>query len=94
MIKACVIGLSKIGQIHCENLLKMRKTQLSFVYDKNSKLCKKYSKKYKCKTSKNFNKILKYKDIKLFLNLDNSIIIRIRKSNNTKININFLLKMI
>ena len=67
MIKACVIGLSKIGQIHCENLLKMKKTQLSFVYDKNSELCKKYSKKYKCKTSKNFNKILKYKDVKLFI---------------------------
>ena len=39
MIQACVIGLSKIGQIHCKNLIKIKKTHLSYIYDKNQKLC-------------------------------------------------------
>ena len=38
MIQACVIGLSKIGQIHCKNLIKIKKTQLTYIYDKNQKL--------------------------------------------------------
>ena len=37
---------------------------------------------------------LEDKDIKLFLNLNASIINRIRKSNRTKVKINFLLKKI
>ena len=41
MIKSCVIGLSKIGQIHCNNLKKIKNTSLNFVYDKNSTLRKK-----------------------------------------------------
>ena len=40
MIKSCVIGLSKIGQIHCNNLKKLKKTSLNFVYDKNLTLRK------------------------------------------------------
>ncbi len=67
MIKSCVIGLSKIGQIHCSNLKKIKKTKLSYVYDKNQNLRKKISQKYKCSTENNFNKILKDKSIKLFV---------------------------
>ena len=67
MTKACVIGLSKIGQIHCKNLIKIKKTYLSYIYDKNQKLCKKFSKKFKCQSSNNFNKILNQKNIKLFV---------------------------
>ena len=67
MIQACVIGLSKIGQIHCKNLIKIKKTQLTYIYDKNYKLCKKYSKKFKCQTSNNFNKILNQTNIDLFV---------------------------
>ena len=44
MIKSCVIGLSTIGQIHCESLLKLKKTSLSYVFDKNYKLSRKISK--------------------------------------------------
>ena len=67
MIKSCVIGLSKVGKIHCENLLKIRKTSLSYIFDKDYNLSRKLSKKFKCNTSKNFNKILYKKDIKLFI---------------------------
>ena len=67
MIKSCVIGLSKIGQIHCNNLKKIKNTSLSFVYDKNSTLRKKTAKRFKCKTSNNFEEILKNKEIKLFI---------------------------
>ena len=67
MIQACVIGLSKIGQIHCKNLIKIKKTQLSYIYDKNQKLCKNLSKKFKCRTSNNFNKILNQTNINLFV---------------------------
>ena len=28
MIQACVIGLSKIGQIHCKNLIKIKKSSI------------------------------------------------------------------
>ena len=67
MTKACVIGLSKIGLIHCKNLIKIKKTQLSYIYDKDQKLCKKYSKKFKCRTSNNFNKILNQTNLDLFV---------------------------
>ena len=67
MINSCVIGLSKIGQIHCKNLIKIKKTQLSYIYDKNQKLCKNLSKKFKCRTSNNFNKILNQTNINLFV---------------------------
>ena len=67
MIKSCVIGLSKIGQIHCNNLKKIKNTSLNFVYDKNSTLRKKTAKRFKCKTSNNFEEILKNKEIKLFI---------------------------
>ena len=49
MIQACVIGLSKIGQIHCKNLIKIKKTQLTYIYDKNQKLCKKILKNLNAK---------------------------------------------
>ena len=67
MIKSCVIGLSKIGQIHCNNLKKLKNTSLNFVYDKNSTLRKKTAKRFKCKTSNSFEEILKNKEIKLFI---------------------------
>ena len=67
MIKSCVIGLSKIGQIHCNNLKKIKNTSLNFVYDKNFTLRKKTAKRFKCKTSNNFEEILKDKEIKLFI---------------------------
>ena len=67
MIKSCVIGLSKIGQIHCNNLKKIKNTSLNFVYDKNLILREKTAKIFKCKTSNNFEEILKNKDIKLFI---------------------------
>ena len=67
MIKSCVIGLSKIGQIHCNNLKKIKNTSLNFVYDKNSTLRKKTAKRFKCETSNNFEEILKNKEIKLFI---------------------------
>ena len=67
MIKSCVIGLSKIGQIHCNNLKKIKNTSLNFVYDKNLTLRKKTAKRLKCQTSNNFEEILKNKEIKLFI---------------------------
>ena len=67
MIKSCVIGLSKVGKIHCESLLKIKKTSLDYIFDKNYNLSKKLSKKFKCNTSQNFNNILKKKDIELFV---------------------------
>ena len=67
MIKSCVIGLSKVGIIHCESLLKLRKTSLSYVYDKNYKLSKRLAKKFKCNTLRNFDSLLKKKDVKLFV---------------------------
>ena len=45
MIQACVIGLSKIGQIHCKNLIRIKKTSLRYVYDSNYNLSNKISKK-------------------------------------------------
>ena len=44
MINACVIGLSTIGLLHCRNLIKIKKTQLSHVFDYNSKLEIKFQK--------------------------------------------------
>ena len=35
---------SKIGQIHCSSLKKIKKTSLSYVFDKDKKLCKKIAK--------------------------------------------------
>ena len=67
MIKSCVIGLSKIGQIHCNNLKKIKNTSLNFVYDKNLSLRNKTAKRFKCQTSNNFEEILKNKEIKLFI---------------------------
>jgi len=67
MIKSCVIGLSKIGQIHCNNLKKLKNTSLNFVYDKNLALREKTAKRFKCKTSNSFEEILRNKEIKLFI---------------------------
>ncbi len=67
MIKSCVIGLSKVGIIHCESLLKIKNTSLNYIFDKNYNLSKKLSKKFKCNTSRNFNNILKKKDVELFI---------------------------
>ena len=67
MIKSCVIGLSKVGIIHCESLLKIKKTSLDYVFDKNYSLSRKLSKKFKCNTSRDFNRIVRNKDIELFV---------------------------
>ena len=67
MIKSCVIGLSKVGIIHCESLIKIKNTSLNYIFDKDYNLSKRLSKKFKCNTSKNFNNILKKKDIELFV---------------------------
>ena len=67
MIKSCVIGLSKVGIIHCKSLIKIKKTSLNYIFDKNYNLSKRLSKKFKCKTSRNFDSILKKKDIELFI---------------------------
>ena len=67
MIKSCVIGLSKVGIIHCESLMKIKNTSLDYIFDKNYNLSKRLSKKFRCKTSKDFNSILKKKDIELFV---------------------------
>ena len=44
MIKSCVIGLSKVGIIHCESLMKIKKTSLNYIFDKNLILAKNYLK--------------------------------------------------
>ena len=67
MIKSCVIGLSKIGQIHCNNLKKIKITSLNFVYDKDQTLRNNTAKKFKCQTSNNFEEILRNKEIELFI---------------------------
>ena len=67
MIKSCVIGLSKIGQIHCKNLKKIKNTSLNFVYDKDFTLRNKTARKFKCKTSNSFEEILRNKEVKLFI---------------------------
>ena len=64
MIKSCVIGLSKIGQIHCNNLKKIKITSLNFVYDKDQTLRNNAAKKFKCQTSNSFEEILKNKEVK------------------------------
>ena len=38
MIKSCVIGLSKVGIIHCKSLMKIKKTSLNYIFDKKLKL--------------------------------------------------------
>jgi len=67
MIKSCVIGLSKIGQIHCNNLKKIKNTSLNYVYDKDFTLRNKTAKKFNCKTSNSFEEILINKEVKLFI---------------------------
>ena len=67
MIKSCVIGLSKIGQIHCNNVKKLKNTSLNFVYDNDQTLRNKTAKKFKCQTTNNFEEILKNKEVKLFI---------------------------
>ncbi len=67
MIKSCVIGLSRIGIIHCQSLVKLKKTQLSFVYDCDDKLSNKFANRFNCKTSSKFEDILNQKDIELFV---------------------------
>ena len=67
MIKSCVIGLSKIGQIHCKSLKEIKNTSLTFVYDKDVTLRNKTAKKFKCKTSNSFEEILRNKEVKLFI---------------------------
>ncbi len=67
MIKSCVIGLSKVGIIHCESLLKIKNTSLDYIFDENYNLSRKLSKKFKCETSQNFNSILRKKDIELYI---------------------------
>ena len=67
MIKSCVIGLSKVGIIHCESLMKIKNTSLNYIFDKNYNLSKRLSKKFKCNTSRNFDSILRKKDIELFI---------------------------
>jgi len=67
MIKSCVIGLSKIGQIHCKSLKEIKNTSLTFVYDKDVALRNKTAKKFKCKTSNSFEEILRNKEVKLFI---------------------------
>jgi len=62
-----VIGLSKVGIIHCESLLKMKNTSLNYIFDKNYNLSRRLAKKFKCNTSRDFNSILKKKDIELFV---------------------------
>mgnify|MGYP003717397391 CR=1 FL=1 len=53
-----MIGLSRIGIIHCQSLVKLKKTQLSFVYDCDDKLSNKFANKFNCKTSSKFEDIL------------------------------------
>ncbi len=67
MIKSCVIGLSRIGLIHCDTLIKLKNTELTYVYDLDPRLRKKCAKIFKCNTSKNFNEILSKKEIDLFI---------------------------
>ena len=63
MIKSCVIGLSKVGIIHCKSLLKLKETSLNYIFDKNYNLSRKLAKKFKCNTSRDFNNILRKKDL-------------------------------
>ena len=58
MIKSCVIGLSKVGKFIVKVYLSL-KTSLNYVFDTNHELSKSVSKKFKCKTSKNFDEIIK-----------------------------------
>jgi len=44
MIKSCVIGLSKVGIIHCESLKKIKNASLNYIFDKNYNLSKRLSK--------------------------------------------------
>ena len=67
MIKSCVIGLSKVGIIHCKSLLKLKETSLNYIFDKNYNLSRKLAKKFKCNTSRDFNNILRKKDIELYI---------------------------
>ena len=67
MIKSCVIGLSKVGQIHCLSLTKIKKTNLSYVFDINKKLTKSVAKKFNCKAVNNLDLVLQDKTIKLFI---------------------------
>ena len=68
MIKSCVIGLSKVGIIHCESLKKIKNASLNYIFDKNYNLSKRLSKKFKCNTSRNFDSILKKKRYRTICN--------------------------
>ena len=60
-----MIGLSRIGIIHCHSLVKLKKTQLSFVYDCDDKWSNKFAYKFNCKTSSRFEDILNQLDFQI-----------------------------
>ena len=63
MINVALFGFGRIGQMHAENLAKIKDIKLLYVYEKIDHLCNKAKKLYGCKIEKNFNKIFNNKDV-------------------------------
>ena len=63
MINIALFGFGRIGQMHAENLAKIKEIKLLYVYEKIDRLRNKAKKLYGCKTEKNYNKI--FNDIKV-----------------------------
>ena len=47
IINIALFGLGRIGQMHAENLINHKDFNLKYIFDKDKKLIKKLSKKYK-----------------------------------------------
>ena len=57
MINVALFGFGRIGQMHAENLNKIKEIKLLYVYEKINQLSNKAKKLYGCKIEKNYNKI-------------------------------------
>ena len=64
IINIALFGLGRIGQMHADNLLNHRDFNLKYIFDKDQKLTKKLSKKYKSTGIQNPKIAFKDQDIK------------------------------
>ena len=59
MIKVGLIGLGNMGSTHLRVLSILKDVKINFIFDKNIKIMKLYSKQYNCPYTINLNKELK-----------------------------------
>ena len=63
MINVALFGFGRIGQMHAENLSKLKQIKILYIYEKLDRLSKKAKKLYNCQIVKNSNKIFEDKKI-------------------------------